>query len=155
MDDKQIAGSFAQKRRKVLIKFRTIEEIINRNAAWFDQYGNLRVAEDHHATRVTHLTPSSFRYLGKTVEMPSHHSYPSWAIENEWDDLFGPNMALRVIASGKLSQADMVALAKKAVLIPHPGSESESCNDCGSIYCGPCEAKKWGEPNAEQATKAN
>ncbi len=32
------------RRKDVLIKFRSMEDILNTYAAWFDGYGNLRVA---------------------------------------------------------------------------------------------------------------
>jgi hypothetical protein len=118
-EDKKISGAFAQKSRDVIIKFKRMEDIISENAAWFDGYGNLHVAKPYgHPPGSDHLSPSYFHYLGKTKTCKSHHSFPDWCIENEWDDLFAPNMALRVIASGKLTPEDAVALAKKSVLIP-------------------------------------
>ena len=119
MDDNTFISKVNEKRRDVLIKFRSMEEILNNNAAWFDYHGNLKV-HDHYGCRVDHLSPAYFHYLGKTVKQLSHHSFPDWAIEREWDDLFAPNMALRAIASGNMSPEDMVELAKRSVLIPSP-----------------------------------
>lgn len=110
----EVPAGFVEKRRKVLIKFKSMQEILNQESAWFDQYGNLRV-HDFYGNRVGHLTPSDFYRLGKTVEMLSHHSYPSWAIDREWDDMFYYSMALRSIASGKMSAEDMINLAKTSI----------------------------------------
>lgn len=115
MKDEDIVPRIVEKRRPVLIKFRSMNDILNRYGAWFDGHGNLCVA--NHRTADGHLAPSYFHYLGKTVEQLSHHSFPDWAIEREWQDMFEPNMALRAIASGKYSAEDMVELANKAVLV--------------------------------------
>jgi hypothetical protein len=117
--DKKISGAFAQKSRDVIIKFKSMEDIISENGAWFDGYGNLHVARPYgYPPGSDHLSPSYFHYLGKTKTCKSHHSFPDWCIDREWDDLFAANMALRVIASGKLSAEDAVNLAKKSVLVP-------------------------------------
>jgi hypothetical protein len=118
---KQVESNFidhiAEKSHTVLIKFKTMNDILNKEAAWFDHHGNLRV-HCHYGDRTDSLCPSYFRNLGKTVEYPSHHSFPSWCIEREWDDLFATNNVLRHIASGKIEPERMVELAKKAVLKP-------------------------------------
>jgi hypothetical protein len=49
--------------------------------------------------------------------MKSHHSFPDWVIEREWDDLFEANMALRMIASGQLSPERMIEAAKAATMV--------------------------------------
>lgn len=46
--------------------------------------------------------------------MKSHHSFPDFCIEKEWDDLFAANMALRAIASGKYSFEDCKEMARQA-----------------------------------------
>ena len=106
-----------EKRRDVLIKFRSMEDLITTTGAWFDGYGNLRVSSMRWNSGNDSLAPSYFHYLGKSVKFQTHHSFPDWCIEREWQDLFEPNMALRAIASGKLSPERMVEIAEKAVLV--------------------------------------
>ncbi len=115
MKDKDILVSIVSKRDNVLIKFKSMQDILNEQNAWFDGYGNLCVATDF--TNKKQLAPSYFPYLGKTCKFVSGHSLPDWCIENEWQDLFRPNMALRAIASGKLSKEDMIEIANKNVLV--------------------------------------
>lgn len=110
-----IVNRIVKKPREVLIKFKAMQDILDTEGAWFDHHGNLRV-HDYYGNRADSLAPSYFHYLGKTTKQPSHHSYPRWAIEREWDDMFAPNMALRAIASGKLSPEDMLLVAKDAVI---------------------------------------
>lgn len=113
------ADKIVAKVRDVIIKFKRMEDIINDEAAWFDGHGNLHVHRPYNIHGdAQHLCPSYFHYLGKTKKFKSHHSFPTWTIENEYDDLFAPNIALRVLASGKLRPEEMVEFAKKAVLIP-------------------------------------
>jgi hypothetical protein len=112
---KENVDNFMTKRRDIIIKFRSMADILNKYGAWFDGHGNLCVA--NHRTADGHLAPSYFHLLGKTVETKSHHSYPDWCIERQYDDLFYQNMALRHIASGKLSPERMIEVAQKSVLI--------------------------------------
>lgn len=77
---------------KVLIKFKTMAEILLTNGGTFDHHGNLQVMGET-------LAPSYFQYLGQLKEVPSHHSFKAWMIEKEYrDDAFGPHQALRFIA---------------------------------------------------------
>lgn len=110
----QIVEKIVEKRRDCIIKFRSMADILNKYGAWFDGYGNLCCAK--HRSADGHLAPSYFHYLGKSVEMKTHHSFPDWCIEREYQDLFEPNMALRMIASGTLSPERMVEIAEKAVI---------------------------------------
>jgi hypothetical protein len=103
------------KRSEVLIKFKSMEEILMTESAWFDGHGNLCVQG---IFQKEHLAPNYFSKLGKLKKVPFGHSYPSWAIEAEYDDIFYPNMALRKIASGKYSPERNVELAKEAVIVP-------------------------------------
>lgn len=100
------------KQRRVLIMFKTMQEILNEEASFFDQHGNLCVPYRGH------LAPIYFKWLGKQEECHAGHGYPDWCIRRQWDDLFYQNMALRHIASGKMDPADAVQLAKDATLIP-------------------------------------
>lgn len=115
-DDKTIE-TLVNKRRPCIIKFRSMQDILTKYGAWFDGYGNLHVSEQRFNSGMNHLTPSSFYLLGKSIEMQTHHSFPDWAIEREYQDLFEPNMALRAIASGKLSPERMIEIAEAAVLV--------------------------------------
>jgi len=101
MSDDQMINNLVSKRQDCIIKFRSMGDILNKYGAWFDGYGNLCVATNFEGNQ--HLAPSYFHLLGKSVEMKTHHSYPAWCIEREYQDLFEPNMALRAIASGTLS----------------------------------------------------
>lgn len=102
-----------EKSRPVLIQFKTMQEIFDTvQGVHFDGYGNL-CAYDTWLRAVNKLTPSHFYLLGLKQESRSHHSYPSWAIKKEWGDIFELNMALRYIASGKLSLEDAIDLAKR------------------------------------------
>lgn len=77
---------------KVLIKFKTMAEILLSNGGTFDQHGNLQVMGET-------LAPSYFQYLGQLKEVASHHGFKAWMIEKEYrDDAFGPHQALRFIA---------------------------------------------------------
>lgn len=77
---------------KVLIKFKSMQEILLKDGGTFDHHGNLQIHGEH-------LAPSYFCKLGQLMEVPSHHSYPAWMIEKEYrDDAFGPHQALRHIA---------------------------------------------------------
>ncbi len=104
-----------KKDRHALVKFKSMAEILMTENCWFDGHGNLQV---HTRSGVEHLAPTYFPYLGGMSRQPINHSFPYWCIEQEWEDIFTPNMALRMIASGKLSAKDQVELAKKAVMIP-------------------------------------
>jgi len=105
------------KRQKILIKFHSMNDILNKHGAWFDGYGNLCVST-YSVPGPTHLAPSYFHYLGKTVEALSHHSYPDWAIEAQWSDMFEQNMALRAIAQGTMDADRMRDIARKACIVP-------------------------------------
>ncbi len=106
-----------EKRRDIMVKFKSMNEILNKYGAWFDGYGNLCVST-YGQPGPTHLAPSYFHYLGKTIEMKSHHSFPDWCIEQQWSDLFEQNMALRAIANGNMDADRMREIAKKACIAP-------------------------------------
>jgi hypothetical protein len=112
---KDTIDRIVEKRRPCLIRFKSMQEIINKHAAWFDGYGNLHVSGQRWNSGNDSLAPSYFHMLGKDVELLTHHSFPDWCIEHQWQDLFEPNMALRAIASGKLEPERAVEIAKKAV----------------------------------------
>jgi hypothetical protein len=103
------------KREKVLAKFKSMQEILLTEDAWFDGYGNLCVQT---YLGKTHLAPSYFTMLGKLKEIPFGHGFPTWAIDAEYDDIFHPNMALRKIASGKYDNEKMIEIANQAVIVP-------------------------------------
>lgn len=109
------ADAVVSKRRDVLIKFKSMDQILMEQGAWFDGHGNLCV---HNYRGHEQLTPSTFHYLGKMKLMKSHHSFPAWCIEREWDDLFAANMALRVIADDRTDTAYIKELARKSVIAP-------------------------------------
>lgn len=112
----------AEKLRKphgVLVKFKTMEDILLGNAYWFDNYGNLHVSK-HGAclnSEVT-LAPMYFCYLGKTRKFDKEVHFDSVFIEKEWADIFEPNNALRHIASGRFDKEDCVKIAREGVVIP-------------------------------------
>lgn len=108
--------ALVEKPRKVLVRFKSLQEIVNTTNHYFDQYGNLYAS--NYRGVFEHLAPCYFSHFGKQIELSSHHSFPDWAISKQWDDLFAPNLALRSIASGKMEPADAVELAKKAVIVP-------------------------------------
>lgn len=110
-----------EKKRQVLIQFRTMQDILLKEQSWFDGHGNLCALGLHQ--EIETLSPAYFSYLGKLREIPSHHGFPRWCIEKEWDDLFAANSALRVIASGTLNPDEAIILAEKAVLIKNIGTK--------------------------------
>lgn len=112
LSERNLVDRIITKRRDILIKFRSMQDIMNEYPAWFDQYGNIHVADQLRGDR--HLAPSFFQFLGKTVKMKSHHGFPDFCIDKGWDELFAPNMALRAIASGKYSKEDMMEMARQA-----------------------------------------
>lgn len=104
-------NKIVSKSRDVIIKFKPINEIINTHGAWFDGHGNLCV---QYIGEKTSLAPSYFHYLGKEIKAKSHHSYPDWCIDAQYDDIFAINIALKTI----LRQTDLElihAVARGAV----------------------------------------
>ena len=114
--DKGIMNSNMIKARPCLVKFKSMAEILMEGHAWFDEHGNL--CKNGLFNQREHLSPAYFTYLGTMREFKGEVSFPYWCIRAEYTDLFHPNMALRLIASGKFTAEEMVQAAKKAVLIP-------------------------------------
>jgi hypothetical protein len=107
-----------RKPRGVLIKFRTMEEILLSHPSWFDQHGNLHVeTRGRSAVQSVHLAPIYFQYLGRLKQFDHEVSFDSVFVEKEYMDLFEPNMALRFIASGKYNQEQCVQIAKEGVIV--------------------------------------
>lgn len=105
-------------KRTFLVKFKTMAEILLSENTWFDNYGNLCCADSYNKREPEskkHLTPSSFRLLGKLTEIENYHDYPNWAIDKQYEDIFYPNIYLRQIAEGNMSPEDMVDMAKHAL----------------------------------------
>ena len=100
----------------VLIKFKSMSDILLNTNAYFDGHGNL-TNNDMFGQR-SHLAPTYFSYLGKTRKFEHECSFPHWVIEAEYWDIFEPNMALRIIASGKADKERCVEIAQKALVIP-------------------------------------
>lgn len=103
------------KNRTFLVKFKTMEEILLTENAWFDEHGNLCVSK--HRGSTPQLAPTYFKNLGRWRKLPNGHTFPTWCIEEEYEDIFHPNMALRRIASGKLEPEEAIKVAKKAVVV--------------------------------------
>ncbi len=107
-----------KRKREFIIKFKSMQEILLTNNCWFDNHGNLCVAGDYNSRDgVEMLSPSHFVDLGKMKKFPQPCSFPHWCKEYEYEDIFWPNIALRQIASGKLSPEDQVQIAKDAVVL--------------------------------------
>ena len=111
----EIETGIVGKRRDILILFKSMQQILSTEQSWFDGHGNLCVYTYNGKEQ---LAPAYFCYLGKQKAMKSHHSFPTWCIEREWDDLFAPNIALRAIAKGNMTLEEIGELARKSVLVP-------------------------------------
>lgn len=112
---------YPEKKRKFLIKFKSMTEILmSTQGAFFDGHGNLCV---YKYGKVEQLAPSYFSYLGTIKEIDNGHGFPNFVIEAEYEDCFWPNIALRQIASGKLDKEDHEELAKHLV-----GAQKEEKN---------------------------
>ena len=79
-DPTGLLDALITRRRPVMVRFKSMNEIMNKYGAWFDGYGNLCVTSQGRQ-EPSHITPSDFHYLRKTIEMQSHHSYPDWCID--------------------------------------------------------------------------
>lgn len=112
----------AEKLRKplgVLVKFKSMEDLLLNYPYWFDHHGNLWVStmgNSHGSAK--HLAPAYFSWLGKLKRFERETYVDSVFIEKEYADIFEPNMALRHIASGKFDKDDCVRIAKEGVIFP-------------------------------------
>jgi len=114
--DSQVLNSRLIKARPCLIKFKSMAEILMEGHAWFDGHGNL--CKIGFLGEREHLAPIYFKHLGSMQEFKDSVSFPHWCIRQEYADIFEPNMALRLIASGKFTKEQMIEAAKKAVIVP-------------------------------------
>lgn len=110
-------NKIVEKVHDVQVKFKSMQDILNIPGTYFDGNGNLCASGYRTMLEEGHLAPSYFSWLGKTVTLKSHHSFPRWCIESQYQDMFQANMALRAIAGGTLDKDEAVALAEKAVLV--------------------------------------
>ena len=99
-----------------MIKFKSMQEILMSQHAWFDGHGNLTTTNMF--GEKSHLAPSYFHYLGGLHKFKNKTSFPEWVIEAEYWDIFAPNMALRMIASGKLEKERCVKVANEVLIVP-------------------------------------
>jgi len=83
---------------KELIKFKTMQEILLTEAAYFDKHGNLVVntIEPNHQVQ-GHLAPCYFSYLGGLREYNKETHFPYWCIEYKMGDTFPLEIGLKNI----------------------------------------------------------
>ena len=83
--------------KKELIKFKSMQEILLTEAAYFDKYGNLCVNNIHARGEVEHLAPTYFSYLGKLREFNNETHFPWWCIEYTTGNTFPMKKALETL----------------------------------------------------------
>jgi len=138
------------KRRQNLIKFKSMAEILMTENTYFDHHGNLTCPDSAFGYELKHLSPTYFKRLGKLMNVPAGHGFPTWAIDSEYNDVFHPNMALKKIGSGKYSEEDAKNIAIKEL---HATKEGQCWDHETSIP--PLPKDEWNEDDTVQEQVSN